>query len=256
MADLLAFEDSRGSGTPVLFLHAFPFDHRMWWRQRDTLAREGVRSIAVDLPGFGGSASILRRSVDEFADEAARVLDHLGVPRAIVVGLSMGGYVSLAFARRHAARMAGLLLADTRSSGDTEEGKQGRNTNIERARREGSAAVFDAMTKAWAPNPDPAHVAEMRAMAASQSVDGVIAALEMMRDRPDGTSRLPEIRVPTSVVVGGADDLTPPSLAEIMARAIPGATLHVFDGAGHFTNVERPAEFDRVLLDLVRRKSD
>ena len=250
---MLSFEDSGGSGVPVVLLHAFPFDRRMWTRQ---VASVPGRVVSIDLAGFGGSRDLVRRSVEEHGDDVREVLDRLGIDRAVVVGLSMGGYVALSFALRHPSRLSGLLLADTRASGDTDEAKAGRAANIARARDGGSVAVFDAMTKAWTPSSDPAHVAEMRAIAAEQSSDGVVHALEMMRDRPDVTSRLPEIRVPTSVVVGSADELTPPALAEIMARAIPASTLHVLDGAGHFSNVERAAEFDRVLLDLVARSRD
>lgn len=247
----LAFEDS-GRGSPtVVFVHAFPFDRRMWRRQIDALARHDVRTIAVDLAGFGASADLPpRRSVDEHADDVAQVLDRCGVDRAVLVGLSMGGYVSLAFARRHPQRLAGLVLADTRSSGDTEEAKQGRAANIERARKEGVAAVFDAMTTAWPPDADRMHVEEMRSLAAAQNPAGVVAALEMMRDRPDATPELGRIAVPTRVIVGSADGLTPPSLAEIMTRSIPDAQQVIIEGAGHFTNIERSAEFDRVLLDL------
>lgn len=250
---MLSFEDSSGSDAPVVLLHAFPFDRRMWSRQ---VSAGGARFVAVDLAGFGGSRAFVRRSVEEHADDVLEVLDHLGIARAVVVGLSMGGYVALSFALRHPSRLSGLLLADTRASGDTDEAKQGRAANITRAREGGSVAVFDAMTRAWTPASDPAHVAELRAIAAEQSAEGVVHALEMMRDRPDVTARLSEIRVPTSVVVGSVDELTPPALAEIMARAIPASTLHVLDGAGHFTNVERAAEFDRVLRELVDRKSD
>ncbi|MBI2391279.1 MAG: alpha/beta fold hydrolase [Deltaproteobacteria bacterium] len=249
----LAFEDS-GRGSPVvLFVHAFPFDRRMWRRQIDALARHDVRTIAVDLAGFGASADLPpRRSVDEHADDVAQVLEACGVDRAIAVGLSMGGYVALALARRHPQRLAGLVLADTRASGDTEEAKQGRAVNIERARKQGVAAVFDAMSTAWPPNADRMHIEEMRSLSAAQNPAGVIAALEMMRDRPDATPTLGQIRVPTRVIVGSADGLTPPSLAEIMTRSIPGAQQVIIEGAGHFTNIERSAEFDQVLLDLVR----
>jgi 3-oxoadipate enol-lactonase len=250
-ADVLSFEDSGGSGLPAVLLHAFPLDHRMWRRQRDALARRGLRSIAVDLPGFGGSRRVLRKDVDAFAAEVVRVLDHLGVPRAVVVGLSMGGYVAMALARSSPLRVAGLMLANTRANADTPEAKQGRAVGAERARREGVAAVFDAMTKAWPPHADPAHVAELREIAAEQSPEGVVAALEMMRDRPDAD--LSSLRVPTTVVVGSADEVTPPALAEVLARAIPGAELHVLEGAGHFTQIERSAAFDDLLVKLCQR---
>ena len=247
---VLAHQDVGNGTIPVLFVHAFPVDRRMWRRQ---LERFEGRAIAVDLRGFGASPPA-PGTVDDYADDLRDVLDARSVERAVVVGLSMGGYIAMAFARMHSRRLAGLLLADTKAGADNDEAKKGRDANIERARTEGVVAVFDAMrAKVFAPESDPAHVAELRALAASQSPEGVVAALEMMRDRPDATSALANIHVPTTIVVGGKDAATPPSEADVMARAIPGARLVLIEDSGHFSNVERADEFNRALLDLLTR---
>lgn len=244
--------DDVGNGNPtVVLVHAFPLDRRMWRRQRDALVAAGKRVIALDLPGFGGSPGACS-SVDAAADEVAALLETLRVERAVLVGLSMGGYVVLAFARRHGQRLLGLVLADTKAGADNDEAKQARAANIERARHDGVVAVFDAMRpKVFAAESDHTVIEELRGLAAAQSPQGVVAALAMMRDRPDATATLESIQVPTTIVVGSKDLATPPSEAEIMARAIQGARLVTIEGAGHFTNLERPDVFNRALLELV-----
>jgi len=224
----------------------------MWRRQIDAVREASGRAVAVDLAGFGESP-VRAGSIDDYADDVARTLNALSIDRAIVVGLSMGGYVSLAFARRHPGRLAGLLLADTKAGPDTEEARQGRAANIERADKEGVVGVFDAMApKLFAHDTDRTLIESIRGLAAAQSPLATKAALAMMRDRPDATPGLASIAVPTRVVVGTADALTPPSEAQIMARAIPGAELITIEGASHFTNMERPEEFNRVLLELLQ----
>ncbi len=253
----LAHDDTRTGAPTVLFAHAFPFDRRLFRRQVDAVVARGARAVAPDLRGFGASSGLAKATtIDEHADDLARLLDRAGVERAILVGLSLGGYVALAFARRHPARLAGLLLSDTKAGPDSAEAKAGRAVNMERARREGAAAVFEAMAPKLLPrDAPPAVLDELRAFAAAQAPEGVVAALEAMRDRPDATPTLSSIRVPTRVVVGSEDQATPPAEAEILARGIPGATLTVIADVGHFPNVERPERFDEVLLDLVAEVS-
>lgn len=252
----LAHEDS-GEGSPsVVFIHAFPLDRRMWRAQIDAVGRAGGRAVAVDLAGFGESP-LRAGTVDDHADDVARTMQALSIESAVIVGLSMGGYVALALARRHPQKLAALLLADTKAGADTEEAKRGRAANIERTDKEGVVAVFDAMApKVFAPNTDRTLIESLRGLAAAQSPHGTKAALAMMRDRPDATPGLASIAVPTRVVVGTADAATPPSEAQIMARAINGAELITIDGAGHFTNVERPEEFNRVLVELLLHVRD
>lgn len=248
---ILAHDDVGSGSVAVLLVHAFPLDRRMWRRQLDALVGSGRRVLAADLRGFGASPGAAA-AVDEHAEDLAQLLEARRVERAVVVGLSMGGYVALSFARRFPARLAALLLADTKAGPDNDEAKQGRAANIERVRREGVPAVFDAMRpKVFGPNSTHEVIEELRGLAAAQSPDGVAAALAMMRDRPDATRELPRVQVPTTIVVGTADAATPPSEAEIMHRGIPSSKLVTIEGAGHFTNVERPDEFNREVLELV-----
>ncbi len=254
----LAHDDARPEGSPVatvVFLHGFPLDRRLWRRQLASLPRAGVRVVALDLPGFGGARTRARPpSIEAMASEVAATIDTLGLSRPIVCGLSMGGYVALALARGWSDRIGGLVLADTRASADSEAARAGREANIERARSQGASAVFASMIpNVFASDARREVVDELAQIAASQSVEGVVAALEAMRDRPDLTGSLPALRLPTTVVVGARDVLTPPSEAESMARAIPGARAVIVPEAAHFPNVDNPGAFDAALLDAARR---
>jgi pimeloyl-ACP methyl ester carboxylesterase len=256
-----------GSLAPVatcLFLHGFPLDRRMWRGQLDRLARASVRAIAVDLRGFGAARHLSRApSIAAMAEDVAETIRALALDRPIVVGLSMGGYVALALARLAAnapSLLGGLVLADTRAGADSAAALEGRAANIVRARAAGdagAAAVFEAMLPSVfaqrTRDTAPATVEAFRAIAAAQSTEGVVAALEAMRDRPDATPWLSAIAVPTTVIVGADDALTPPSVAASIADAIPGARLVVVPDAGHFTNVENAAAFDAALLEAARR---
>lgn len=250
---------SSSSAVTVLFLHAFPFDRRMWRGQLGALAalEREVRAVAVDLRGFGAASSLPRvtpPSIDALAADVERTLDALGLERPIVVGLSMGGYVALALARRAQAKLGGLVLADTRAGADSEAARQGRAANVERARAGGGAAVFAAMRpNVFAHGAQPEVVDQLAAIAADQRAEGVIAALEAMRDRPDATPWLASLALPTTVVVGAEDALTPPSEAELLARAIPGARLVTIPGAGHLSNVENAPAFDEALRAAIER---
>lgn len=254
-APLLAFDDI-GTGLPVVFLHAFPLHRGMWSAQLGALAAR-ARCIAPDLRGFGATPPGGAHSIDAHADDVVMLLDALGIERAVVVGLSMGGYVALAMWRRHPSRVVAMLLADTKAGPDDAKGRARREELIALARAEGSGAVIDAMmpgmlgksTRARHPDLE----GSVRAMAASAPTEGVIAALAALRDRPDSTPALATITVPVTVVVGDEDVLTPPDVARVMAEGIPGAMLEVIGGAGHLTCLERPAAFSCVAGALLDR---
>ncbi len=250
---VLAHEAAPGAGPSVLFAHAFPFDRRMWNRQMAALREVGARGVAADLRGFGGSADMPRITrIDDHADDLARLLDHLEIDRTLLVGVSMGGYVALSFARRHAGRLQGLLLADTKATPDTAEARGMRDANIQKAKAHGAIAIFEGMLpKAFSPSTGDEVKNELRSIAASQTADGVMAALQAMRDREDSTSQLARIAVPTLVVVGEDDLITPPSDAQAMARSIPNATLQSIARAGHLSNVEQPEQFTKMLLSML-----
>lgn len=252
----VAYDDT-GEGRPVLFVHGFPHHRKLWAPQLRALAGHS-RAIAVDLPGFGESSMPQRFSMEAWADTLARFLDALSIDRAIIAGLSMGGYVTFAFWRLHRDRVLALVLADTRAGADTEEGKAKRRETIELARREGPTAVARAMLPGMVGKStrerEPSVVATMRAMLESATVDSIVGASEAMIARADSTPLLPTIDVPTLIICGEEDVLTPPKESRAMHAAIPGSRLEIIPGAGHVSNIERPAAVNQVLAEFVGRK--
>jgi len=243
-----------GTGTPFVLLHAFPLDSEMWRPQWEALgSRFGI--VAIDLPGYGQSPAQPGWSVDSAADGVAEVLAKLALPRVVVGGLSLGGYVAMAFARRHADRLSGLILADTRSETDDAPGKDNRNRLIALTKEFGPSKVYEGMlpkvlcdeTRAKR----PAVVENVRAIAARQSADGVIGGLAALRDRPDATPELDRIAVPTLILVGEEDGVTPPAMSESMAKRIRGSKLVRLPAAGHLSNVENPAAFNAALTEFL-----
>jgi 3-oxoadipate enol-lactonase len=249
----VAYDDT-GEGQPVVFVHGFPHHRKLWAPQLRALAGHS-RAIAIDLPGFGESDMPEKFAIDAWAGGLARFLDALDIERAIVAGLSMGGYVTLAFWRLHRERVLALVLADTRAGADNEEGKQKRRETIELARHEGPVAVARAMLPGMVGKStrerEPSVYAMMRAMLESASVDSLVGASEAMMNRPDATASLATIDVPTLIIVGEEDALTPPKESRAMHAAIPGSRLAIIPGAGHVSNVERPAAFNHVLTEFI-----
>lgn len=251
----LAYLDAGGPGPALLLVHAFPLRGAMWRAQLDALAPK-VRGLAPDLPGFGGSEAGGAPSVDAWADLLAQLLDALSIERAIVGGCSMGGYVALAFARRHPGRLSGLLLTDTRAEADTPEGKAKREATITQTQAEGTGPLCEAMlpnllSKATHEQ-RPDLVSRVRGLM-DASPAGVIDGVRALRDRPDARPGLGAIAVPTAVIVGEHDAITPPPLAEALAAAIPGAQLTVIPGAGHLPSIEAPQPFEAALRALLTR---
>jgi 3-oxoadipate enol-lactonase len=249
-----AYFAEEGRGEPVVLLHAFPLDGTMWDTQRAELSRNR-RVIVPDFRGFGRSGTLVPpASLDEHADDVALMLDGLSIERAAVAGLSMGGYVALAFARRHPRRLARLILADTRSAPDSAEGRSARAENIELVRSQGVPALLERlMPKLLSPNASPEVVANVRAMGGRQTRAGVSAALAAMRDRADSTPFLANIAVPTLVIVGDADTISPPEEARAIASALPQAEIAVIPGAGHLSNLESPAAFTAEVRKFLER---
>lgn len=244
--------DDVGIGQPVVLLHAFPLSAALWRAQLTTLT-DRFRMIAPDLRGFGGSPPApLPQSLDDYADDVLALLDALQIEQAIIGGLSMGGYIAFALLRRAPERISGLLLADTRATADSDATRATRAVNAEIALREGSAALAERLLpNLLAPQASEALRAELLAIAAANPPAGVAAALHAMAARPDSTPLLSQIRVPATVVVGAEDTLTPPSEARTMHEAIAGSRFVVIPGAGHLSAIERPAEFNLALVELV-----
>jgi 3-oxoadipate enol-lactonase len=236
-------------GLPVLLLHAFPMSGGMWEPQREAL--RAFRAIAPDFPGFGATPLSGAWTIESAADALAALLDQLGVSRAAVVGLSMGGYAALRLAAAHPGKVRALALCDTRSEADAPENKLKRKAAADFVRQHGVDAFLGPFLKDAVRNQDAA--AFLRGVAARSTPEAVIAALSALAERPDATPGLSRITVPTAVIVGGHDKITPLPLSEAMRSRVPGAELHLIPDAGHFSNAENPAAFNERLLSFLRR---
>ena len=221
----LAYTDT-GRGLPIVFLHAFPLNRTMWAEQEASLSAQ-FRVITIDLRGHGESdAPLWRYRLDQAADDVRALLDHLSIPAALFVGLSMGGYILLAFYRKYAGRVTGMVLADTKAQADTPEGKAGRFQMAQVAYKQGPAAIADLMLpkllSAETLRTRPEIVRRVRAMIEGNEVSGIAGDLMAMEERPDSTPFLEQIACPTQIIVGALDQATPPADARLMADRIPG----------------------------------
>jgi 3-oxoadipate enol-lactonase len=249
--------DDQGSGLPLVFLHAFPLNRRMWRDQAEALSST-FRVVTIDLRGHGESdAPLWRYTLDQAAEDIRALLDHLSIRGAVFVGLSMGGYICFAFHRRYADRMKGLILADTKAQADTPDGRDSRFQMAQVAYRQGPGAIADMMIpRLLAPatvQRRPELVRSVRAMIEGNEVSGIAGDLMAMAERPDSTPLLAGIRCPTQIIVGELDQPTPPADAQLLADRIPGASLAVIPEAAHLSNLEQPDRFNRIVDSFASR---
>ena len=238
----------------MVLLHAFPLNATLW-RPQVEAGSAGWHVVTPDLPGFGSSAEPPTATMEEMARGVLRVLDGLGIQRAVIGGLSMGGYVTLALYRMAPERFSGMILADTRATPDTEEQKAGRRKMIATVREQGPSAIADEMLPnllgATSQRERPSLTGTVRAMIEGNSADAIAGAVEAIMGRPDSTPLLSSIAVPTLVICGDEDVLTPPSDSEALHRRILGARLVILPGAGHLANIEAPEAFSAALQDFL-----
>ena len=244
-----------GSGVPVVLIHAFPLNQSMWDDQFSHL-RDHCRMISLDLRGFGRSdAPHSAYSIDEMALDVRGLMTALEIDRAVLVGLSMGGYIALAFFRNYPEAVRGLVLADTRAGADTPEARERRFTSALKAEREGSRAIGEDMVPLLLGRTTletrPSVVEKVRMMIEGNSPQGIAGAQRAMAERRDSSNMLSVIDVPALIVVGLEDTLTPVAKAERMQNGIRGALLRIIDDAGHLSNLEQPEEFNAALIDFI-----
>lgn len=246
---------SAGHGPPALLLHGYPLDHRMWL---DTLhgPLAARRTLwCPDQRGHGrspGSGDALH-TMELLADDAAAVIRACSDEPVDVVGLSMGGYVALALWALHPDLVRSLVLSNTRAGADSDAAKAARTASIATALEHGRSAIVQAMLpKLLAPGADPLLAARIRTMIESVPVEAIVADLRGLKDRADRTTLLRTITVPTLVVVGDQDPITPPSEAQLLAAGIPGAQLVVVPSAAHMTPMEQPTAFATALATFWR----
>lgn len=234
----------------VVLLHAFPLNSTLW-RPQIERAPTGWRFAAPDLPGFGASVLPAARSMEAMAREVLNVLDEQGIDQAVIGGMSMGGYVTLALYRLAPERFTGMVLADTRATADNDQQKEGRRKMIETVREQGAGAVAEEMLPKLLGETSrrerPGVAAKVREMIEGNSRDAIAGALEAMMNRPDSRPLLSQIAVPTLVVCGEEDVLTPPSDSGALHDAIPDSRLVQIPRAGHLSSIEDPEEFSSVL---------
>jgi pimeloyl-ACP methyl ester carboxylesterase len=237
----------------LLLVHAFPLDARMWEPQLTTFA-DALPVVAPHLPGFGGSPPAGEAmTMDAAARRCLEALDEAGVDRAVVCGLSMGGYVTFALRNLAPERVIGLVLANTKAEADTLEAAAGRRSLAARLRAEGSGFLVESPPPLLREGADPALSERVRSMIADQSADAIAGAALGMAERPDRTGELGSIEVPTLVVTSDGDRLIPPAVTAPLAQAIPGAELLTIAGAGHLSNLEDPGGFDEGLAGHLAR---
>lgn len=233
----------------LLLLHAFPLDARMWQPQVAYLESE-LPVLAPNLPGFGGTppaGPVL--TMDAAAEYALAQMDAVEMRRAVVCGLSMGGYVALALWKRAPTRVLGLVLANTRAGADSEEARLRREALAERLRREGNGFLADDPPALLSPGAPPELWRQVKQQIREQPAESIAAAALGMAQRPDFTGELRHIQVPTLAITSQHDSLIPPAETRAMGDAIHGAKVEVFAYGGHLSNLEQPAEFNHCLRD-------
>ncbi len=253
-----------GSGRAVILLHAFPLSADQWLPQLHRVP-PGWRMIAPDVRGFRGIGQAYQdigldtATMATHAADVLALMNHLDLDRAVVGGLSMGGYVALAVARVAARRLDGLVLADTKAVADTEAGRAARDAMIALVSEQGPEAVADRMlpglTGETTQREQPELAGALKALVMKNTTEAIASAVRAMKLREDATGWLPSIACPTLVICGAEDTLTPPAESEAMASAIPDATLVLLPGAGHLSNLEAPMAFTEALTRFLSRIS-
>jgi len=253
--DVQLYYETTGSGFPVVLLHPFPVHHEFWSSLAAT-SWSRYKLILPDLRAHGRSeVGSGAATMAKHADDMLRLLDAEQVTKAVFVGVSIGGYILFEFWRRHRERVQALVLSNTRAEPDTEQGRANRMKSIEDARLRGTAPFLDSQLGNFigqttrTNRPDIA--AKARRMMSALTVDGLAAVQQGMAERPDSVPTLRGINVPTLVIAGEEDTLTPLANAQVIQQHIRGARLSVIPKVGHYAALENSGEFDRVLRQFL-----
>ncbi len=240
---------------PVVLIHGFPFSHEMWAPQIEVLQKR-FRVIAYDLRGHGRSGvGDGQYTLEFFVDDLLALLDHLKIVRAVLCGLSMGGYIALRTVERNPDRVRGLILADTQAKADSNEAKLKRAAAIKSVKANGVKAYAEGFLKSvFAPQTftnNKAAVEKIRKIIEANSPLGICGALLALASRTETTEALYSIKVPTLILVGEHDALTPPSASQEIHNKIPNSEIHVIPNAAHMSNLENSEEFNKHILDFL-----
>ncbi len=251
----LSYDDVGEGAVPIIFLHGYPFDKTMWQLQLDFL-QSSHRLIACDIRGFGKSTDEESPlSIDLFADDLIQFMDKLSIEKAILCGLSMGGFISLNAVQRFPDRFEALILCDTQCIADTTEVKEKRYKTIEEIEVDGEEKFNEGFIKKVFHKDSITNkkklVEQLRSVVFSNSKHIIIQGLVALAERSETCSNLNTISIPTLIICGREDEVTPLAQSEFMNATIKGSILHVIDNAGHVSNLEQPHEFNKHLLDFL-----
>lgn len=251
----------RPARLPLVLVHAFPLDGRMWREQVKGLSRLAeVHTPSVR--GFGGAVGCADSpswSVASFAWDLLLYLDRKGLDRVVLGGCSMGGYIAFEFWRRYPARVAGMILCDTRAEADSEDIRQRRREQIEKIRREGTGFlaqfVEENLVSPKTRERNPELVRELVSWALEAHPESIIGVLQALANRPDSTDTLATIDVPVLLIYGEDDRVTPKECGLRMLKHLPRATMEIIPEAGHLAPIEQPAIVNSVIEDYLRSVS-
>lgn len=243
-------------GTAIVLLHGYPFNRSMWSDQVEFLSARGYRGVAPDLRGLGETkATGPVSTMDEMARDVAALMDQLEIDRAVICGLSMGGYVAFEFAHLFPNRVRALMLAGTRAPADNEQEKLVREQQAQRIMADGMNGIAEAtLPKLLSPRTlaeKPEVVAQVREMILRSDPHGAAAAQRGMAVRRDYSGDLANIDSPALIIVGREDPIRPVADAEFMHRMIANSRLEIIEDAAHMTNMEQPEVFNRALLKFL-----
>jgi len=260
---VVSYSDQGPDDSPVIiFIHGFPFNKSMWDTQMDAL-KDNYRVIAYDVRGHGNSdAGIGAFSIELFVNDLVRLMDKLKLYKAILCGLSMGGYIALNAAIKYPERFDALILNDTQCIADTPEIKEKRQVAINSIKEKGVEQYADESIKnLFAPESftQRAHViSKVKEMIVNTPEQTLCNTLNALAERKETCNQLQAIDIPVLIMVGKEDKITPIAAAQLMHKKIPDSTLKIILHAGHVTNLENPTAFNYRLvkfLELVCKKS-
>jgi pimeloyl-ACP methyl ester carboxylesterase len=251
----VAYSD-RGNGLPLILIHGFPLCRKMWRPQAEALARAGCRVITPDLRGFGESGLTSDTvSMDTYADDVVALMDYLGIDKAVVGGMSMGGYVLLNLLERYPERVAAPIFISTKAAGDDDAGKANRTDLAEACRADGILPVAKAFHNIlFAPETltdTPELVEEVSGWMHASDPQGASAGLIAMRERKDYVALLGSYNQPALVIGADQDQAVPVENSHIIAEELPDAELCILHGGGHLVNLEQPAGFNEAILEFL-----
>ena len=251
----LCYDDVGKGSIPILFIHGFPFDKSSWQPQLEFLSKTH-RVLAYDIRGFGKSTEGTEKaSIRLYADDLVKLMDALQIQKAVVCGLSMGGYILLNAVSRYPERFEAIILSDTQCIADSAEGKEKRYKTITQIEEGGLTDFTEGFMKnifcKESLETKKVAVEKIKSIVLSTSPATVTGALRALAERDETCSMLDQVSVATLILCGKEDVVTPPAQSERMHAEIKNSTLRILEKAGHLSNMEQPDEFNRSIIHFL-----